>query len=137
MARGPVAKPTGHQNLRRGHTMLGDKVYQSGGNITGRRVLQSDGGPRVETSLTEMGTLLGVEITSVVTCWAELQPDGSLYSEGQGVVRGKSGEVGSFKRTGVGKHDASGVVSFRGALYYRSASPSWAALNGAAVIFEH
>lgn len=117
--------------------MLGDKVYEGRGTVTGRRVVPDAGGPRVETTIQEMGTLLGVDMTETVTYWAELRPDGTLYGEGQGVIMGKGGEAATLKGTGTGKFTGPGSVAFRGAIYIESASPAWSRLNGAAIVFEH
>jgi hypothetical protein len=38
---------------------------------------------------------------------------------------------------GFGKLGKDGSVSFRGAIYYSSAAPQWARLNGMAAIFEY
>lgn len=117
--------------------MLGDKVYSGSGSVTGRRIIAQDGGaPRVETTIQELGTLCGVDITQTVTYWAEMQPDGTLYGEGVGIVMGKSGEAATLKGTGAGRFTGPGSVAFRGTAYYQSASPALAKLNGMALAYE-
>ncbi len=118
--------------------MLGDKILEERGKITGRRVLPSDGqGPTVEPSFESVGTLLGVEMTNMGTYSSVARPDGTLFGQGQGVTMGKGGEMASWVGQGVGRFTANGGISFRGAVYYQSASPAWARLNSVAVRFEH
>ena len=62
--------------------MLGEKVGDFWGKLTGQRVLQSDGlVPKFETSAEVSGTILGVEATIMATYWSVLRPDGHLYGE--------------------------------------------------------
>ena len=118
--------------------MLGDKVGEERGKITGRRVLAADAhGPRVETSFDATGTLLGVGANTIGTYSAIARPDGTLFGEGQGVVMGQGGEMASWVGQGVGKFTSTGGISFRGAIYYRTATPAWARLNGVAAVYEH
>ena len=74
--------------------MLGEKVGDFRGRITGQRVLQSDGTvPKFETSAEVSGTIVGIEATVMATYWAVLRPDGHLYGEcpDQGMVITKDG----------------------------------------------
>jgi hypothetical protein len=122
---------------RRDATMLGEKVGEETGRVTGRRVLPSEGqGPKVEISFEGRGKVLGVETNGMGTYWSTVRPDGTLYGEGQGVVMGKEGEMASWSGGGVGKFTATGGTSFRGAIYFQTPSPKWARLNGVAVVFE-
>ncbi len=118
--------------------MLGDKIGESKGKVTSQRVLPSpNGSPKMETSFQATGKLLGVDATETGTYWSALRPDGTLYGEGQGVLMGKAGEVATWIGQGVGTINKDGAVSYRGAVYYQSSSPSWARLNRVAAIFEH
>jgi hypothetical protein len=49
---------------------------------------------------------------------------------------GKGGEMATWIGQGVGVIKKAGSVSFRGAVYYQSASPAWLRLNSVAAIFE-
>jgi len=60
----------------------------------------------------------------------------SLYGEGQGVVLAPDGNAATWKGAGVGKFVGGGSVSYRGAVYYSSASPKFARLNAVAQPFE-
>lgn len=118
--------------------MLGEKIGESSGKVTSRRVLPNPGGgPKMETSFEASGRLLGVEETETGTYWSALRPDGSLYGEGQGILMGKSGEMATWVGQGVGTIKKDGGVSYRGAVYYQTASPAWARLNAVAALFEY
>ena len=117
--------------------MIGEKIGESSGKVTNRRVLSNpDGGPKVETSFQTKGYLLGVEIRENGTYTADVRPDGTLFGNGQGVILGKDGDMVSWVGNGVGTFKGGGAVSYRGAVYYRSASPKFARLNTVAAVFE-
>ena len=96
--------------------MLGNKILESQGKITGRRVLPSEGGPEVEITIAERGKLAGLDGNSIATYNAKMKPDGSLYGQGQGVVMSDNGEGASFVGSGSGRFTQAGGVSFRGVL---------------------
>ena len=116
--------------------MLGEQFGESRGKRTGRRVLSVDGGFKVEVEFESKGKLLGVDITEIGTYWSESRPDGSMYGEGQGLMMTQDGEVATWKGGGVGKFVDGGAVSYRGAIYFSTASQKLARLNGAATVFE-
>ena len=47
------------------------------------------------------------------------------------------GGMATWKGAGVGRFVGGGAVSYRGALYYNSASPKLARLNSVVVVFEY
>lgn len=116
--------------------MLGEQIGESRGKRTGRRALSCETGPKVEVSFEDSGKLLGMDISDFGTYVAAPRPDGTLYGEGQGVSMTKEGDMASWKGQGVGKFVGGGGVSYRGALYYSTASPKLARLNSVAVVFE-
>ncbi len=120
--------------------MLGEKLGELHGKITGYRVLPADGDrPRVETSLEISGTLLETEITLMGTYYSVVRADGSLYGEcpWQGVLMTKDGEVGTWAGSGVGRFTGDGTgVSFRGPLYFQTNSQKLARLNQVCAIHE-
>ena len=117
--------------------MLGEQIGEARGKRTGRRVLSTCGGGfKVEVSLESKGTLVGVDAHEIATYWSSPRPDGSLYGEGEGVVLTPDGGVATWKGSGVGKILATGAVSYRGAVYYSTASPKLARLNSVAAVFE-
>ena len=116
--------------------MLGEQIGEQRGKRTGRRVLSTDSGFKVEVSFEDSGKLLGIEVNNIGTYWSQSRPDGSLYGEGQGVVITPDGEMATWKGQGVGKFQGGGAVSYRGAVYYSTASAKLARLNTVAVVFE-
>jgi hypothetical protein len=118
--------------------MLGEQIGTEHGNVTGYRILPSEMGPKVEVSFQAAGTILGVEHSTLATYVSRMRPDGTVLGEGQGVVRGAKGQMASWVGTGVGKLGPRGqAISYRGAIYYQSASPEWSRLNGVAAVFEY
>ncbi len=119
--------------------MLGEKLGELHGKITGYRVLPTEGGvPKVETSF-EIRTLLETETTLMGTYWSVVRADGSLYGEcpWQGVLMTKDGEVGTWAGSGVGRFTGDGTgVSFRGPLYFQINSQKLARLNQVCAIYE-
>ena len=118
--------------------MLGDRLGGESGKVTSQRVLPNPGGgPKMETSFQATGTILGVAETNIGTYDAVIRPDGTVYGEGQGVVMGKGGESATWVGQGVGTMKKDGSVSYRGAVYYQTATPAWSRLNSIAAIFEY
>jgi len=119
--------------------MLGDKLGELRGDVTGQRVLPSAGGPKVETSFQVTGQLTGVDITLMGTYWSIVRPDGSLYGEcpDQGVVMTADGDVGTWNGAGVGRFTGQGAgASFRGAIYLQKAPAKLAHLASTAILHE-
>lgn len=116
--------------------MLGEQIGEERGKRSARRVLNVEGGVKVEVSFEADGKLLGIDQHSVVTYWASIRPDGSLYGEGRGVSTTTDGDVATWTGAGVGKLGAAGAVSYRGAIYYFTTAPKLARLNSVAAVFE-
>jgi hypothetical protein len=123
--------------LRGEGTMLGEQIGESSGKRTGRRVLSTEGGAKVEVSFEDSGTVLGIAMNNIGTYWSQVRPDGTLYGEGQGVVITGDGDLATWKGQGVGMLLSGGAVSYRGALYYSTAAPKLARLNRMAALFEY
>lgn len=117
--------------------MLGELICELRGKRTARRVLSTDGGGfRVEVSFEDSGKLLGVEANDIGTYSSASKPDGTLYGEGQGVLLMPDGGMATWKGQGVGRFLAGGAVSYRGAIYYSTATPKLVRLNSLAGVFE-
>src|SRR5690242_6214684 len=110
--------------------MQGEKICEETGQVTSQRVLPNPGGgPKMETSFRANGKLLGVEASDTGTYCSMVRPDGSLYGEGQGIMMGKDGEMATWTGQGVGTMKQDGSISYRGAIYYHSATSKWSRLN--------
>ncbi|MGA3211258.1 MAG: hypothetical protein ABSD20_08110 [Terriglobales bacterium] len=117
--------------------MLGELIGESHGKRAPRRVLETGPGSfKVEVSFEDSGKIFGHDFGQFVTYTAEPRPDGTLYGEGHGVVVLHNGEAATWKGAGVGTLKAGGAVSYRGAVFYYSTSPTLARLNNVAAIFE-
>jgi hypothetical protein len=118
--------------------MLGEKIAEGKGKVTLQRVLPNPGGPpKMETTFQDTGSLLGVGFQETGTYSAVLRPDGTLFGEGQGLVMSAEGDAASWVGQGVGTIQKDGSSSFRGAIYFQTASTKWARLNRCAAIYEH
>lgn len=110
--------------------MLGDRVGEEIGQITGRRVLPDrDGMPVVETSFQRSGELFGVHVNDIGTYESVRLPDGRLAGKGRGILLTQDGETVSWKGTSQGRFVAGGVINWRGTIYYRTDSARLARLN--------
>jgi hypothetical protein len=120
--------------------MLGEKLGEFRGKITGQRVLPAvEGRPTMETSFEISGTILGLPATMMGTYWSIVRPDGTLYGEcpQQGLLLTQDGEMATWTGTGAGRFTGQGsAVSFRGTVYFQTTSSKLARLNGLAVLHE-
>ena len=116
--------------------MLGEQIGESKGRRIVRRVLSTD--PlTAEVSFEDSGTMLGVATNGLGTYSSEVRPDGSIYGEGQGFMTTADGDGILWKGSGMGKFLPGGAISYRGILYYRTASQKLARLNNTCGVFEY
>jgi hypothetical protein len=88
--------------------MLGERIGEFQGKVTGQRVLPPEGGrPRFETTVEISGTILSVPTRVLATYGSVMLPDGSLYGEVVGGVfitqDGK--DMATYKATGAGRSE--------------------------------
>ena len=117
--------------------MLGELLGEEKGKVTTRRVLKSHGPHRVEITFQTEGTIAGVAMRDIGTYTSQIRPGGFLYGHGQGIIRTKDGDMISWVGEGTGRFTPAGGVSYRGAVYYETASQKLSRLNGLAVVYEH
>jgi hypothetical protein len=118
--------------------MLGEKIGEFTGKTTGRRVIPNDEhGPKMEVSIEQTGTLLGVNCVDYGT-YDAVMCGNHLDGKGQGIIMTANGETVTWTATGVGNFTGKGqAIAWRGSLTYRTESPKLARLNGLCVVFEH
>lgn len=116
--------------------MLGEQIGESRGKRTSRRVVSVDNGFQVEVAFESRGKLLGLDISEIGTYTTGNRPDGSLFGSGQGVIIAADGNLATWQGSGAGKILPTGSISYRGAVFYNSASPKFARLNTVAAVFE-
>ena len=119
--------------------MLGAQIGQEIGQITSTRVLPAGpDGPRGEVSFEASGRLLDADVIDMGTYVSVARADGTIHGEGQGIGMTSDGDTLTWTGQGVGRLLGRGqAASYRGAIYYRTASPKFAHLNGTACIFEY
>lgn len=116
--------------------MIGELIGESKGKRLVRRVLSTEP-VTVEVSFEDSGHMLGVATSGFGTYTSEARPDGSLYGEGQGGAATPDGELITWKGSGAGKLGPGGAVSYRGMLFYRTASKKLERLNNMCGAFEY
>lgn len=119
--------------------MLGELITEDKGKITGIRILPSEGqNPQCEVSFQAQGRMFGIDYTDLGTYQSQLTEAGVLRGKGQGMLMTKEGEVITWTGEGVGKPTGKGLAaSWRGSIYYQTASQRLANLNGLCAVFEH
>ena len=115
--------------------MLGELIYQGSGKRIVRRVLSSEP-VEVEVTFEAGGKVLGVDAMEIGTYTSVIRPDGTMYGEGAGVLMTTAGDSITWKGAGVGTFKERGAVSYRGAVYYHTASSKLSRLNSVAGVFE-
>jgi hypothetical protein len=117
--------------------MIGDRVGEEIGQVTGRRVLpERHGMPTVEIAFQQSGEMYGVHVNDIGTYESMRLPDGTLVGKGRGVLMTPDGETVSYEGGGKGRFVSGGNISWRGALYYRTDSVRLARLNEIVGLFE-
>jgi hypothetical protein len=115
--------------------MLGAKIGESNGKRIVRRILSTDP-PTAEVTFEDSGTMAGVAMNGTGTYTSVIRPDGSIFGHGQGLIITADGEAITWQGTGLGKFGAVGAVSYRGMLFYQTASQKLASLNNSCGAFE-
>jgi hypothetical protein len=115
--------------------MLGDMIGESRGKRTARRTLSSD--PlKVEVSFEDAGKVFGIDYTGFGTYSSGMRSDGTMYGEGEGAYMTAEGIV-TWRGSGLGRLKDGGAVSYRGILFFQTASQKLARLNTVGGVFEY
>lgn len=119
--------------------MIGDMIGELHGKVTGTRILTPhETTPKIETSQSQAGKILGIDVMDLTTYSAIMQQNGVLFGEGNGVAMSKSGDMAMYRASGLGRMTGKGsAVSFRGVVYFQTMSQKWAALNHNPVVYEY
>ncbi len=119
--------------------MLGNKVIQGQGKVTGTRVLRGDDYRymKMEFSFQESGTALGTPYTNYGTYTIFERIPGQLYGEGQGILETADGEGAIWTGAGIGHMTGEGLsVKFSAAVTFQAGDGKLKALKDNLVIFE-
>lgn len=121
--------------------MLGEKIGETRGKVSGRRVLPGEDYRyvKMEVTIEETGTMVGLQVINTGTYSAFERVPGQLYGEGQGVIAATSGETAIWKGHGIGRMTGDGMaMSFRFSLAVQADPASkLGRLNGVLVVGEH
>ncbi len=120
--------------------MIGDKLGEHTGKVTGTRFLPGADGKHVvmEISFQAAGKMLGVETTDMGTYTVYERIPGQLYGKGQGFIGTKDGEGIIWEGMGVGQMTGKGMgVRYRAAVTYQTSSKKLARLNNVVGMIEH
>lgn len=118
--------------------MLGEKIGEARGKVTGRRVVEdADGIVKLETSFEGAGQILGVETHEVATFWSAVHAGGGIEGEGHGMWFTADGDQVIWRGIGAGRPAGDGNgASFRGCLTFQTQSARLGRLNGVCGVFE-
>jgi hypothetical protein len=119
--------------------MLGPKIGEEHGRVTGRRILPGDDYRYVKMELTfeTEATILGHQGMQMGTYTIFERVPGQLYGEGQGIFMTSEGDSAIWNGHGVGRMTGDGVgASFAAAVAFQ-ASGKLTDLNGMLVLVEH
>ena len=116
--------------------MLGEQIGETKGRRLVRRVISIDP-PTAEVSFEDTGQMLGIPTTGMGTYTSTIRTDGSVFGHGQGLSMTHDGEAITWNATGVGKFGPGGSVSYRGMLFFQTASQKLARVNNACGAFEY
>jgi hypothetical protein len=123
--------------------MLGNKIYEQKGKISGYRILDVEG-PTIETSITGTGIINGIEVSDIVTYWSKpssyqstIQNNEKIFdAEGQGVILTKDGEMATWKGYVIGRYNGRNRTD-RGSVFFKASNGKLAFLNNKIGVFEY
>jgi hypothetical protein len=116
--------------------MLGNKLGEDKGKITGQRVLDATG-PKIEASFSAVGSYAGVDCTNTGTYWTIPIAADALYGEAKGVLMSEN-DLLAWTAQGMGSVTGPGKARFRGSVFYKtSLTGKLSALNNLVGVFEY
>ena len=101
--------------------MLGELIGETKGKISNRNVVSVEG-PTIETTVASSGNSKGVQVNEILTYVASPSSKGILHGIGRGVINTQDGEIATFTGEGIGRFDASGLLTWRGAIFFHTSS---------------
>ena len=103
--------------------MIGDKIGEEQGRVTGRRILPGDD-PRyvkMEVSYEAQSTVFGIKGMDLGTFTVYERVAGQMYGQGQGITMTETGESAIWNGAGVGAPTGQGMgVRFAAAVTYQA-----------------
>lgn len=120
--------------------MLGEKIGEEQGKVTGRRVLPGDEDVRwvtMEISFETQATILGQAGMNAGTYTIVERGPGQIYGKGQGIFMMQDGQAAIWNGHGVARMDDQGGIHFAASVAFQTTSEKLAKLNGILVLVEH
>jgi hypothetical protein len=116
--------------------MLGELLGEMQGKVSSQRVIDVKG-PTMETSVMASGSLKGVQVTETLTYVANTLSKAVLHGVGNGIITTEDGDVATYTGEGIGKFDGSGILKWRGAIFFETSSEGELGfLNNMVGVFE-
>jgi hypothetical protein len=116
--------------------MLGELIGEMEGKVSSQRVIDVKG-PTMETSVTASGRFRDVQVTETLTYVANTSSKGVLHGVGNGIITTEEGDIATYTGEGIGRSDASGVLKWRGAVFFETSSEGKLGfLNNIVGVFE-
>lgn len=118
--------------------MLGELLGEMEGKVSSssQRVVDIKG-RTMETTVMASGSLKGVQVTETLTYVANPTSKGVLHGVGNGIITTEDGNIVTFTGEGIGTFDASGVLKWRGAIFFDTSSEGkLGSLNNIVGVFE-
>jgi hypothetical protein len=115
--------------------VLGDRIAELKGKITGQRVLDVEG-PTMETSVSIEGSFRGTQVKQHMTYISKPVSPGVIHAKAKGVMTAGESETVVSTGEGIGSISPSGV-KWHGCAFYRTSSTGKLAfLNNLVGLFE-
>lgn len=118
--------------------MLGELLGEMEGKVSSssQRVVDIKG-RTMETTVMASGSLKGLQVTETLTYVANPTSKGVLHGVGNGIITTEDGNIVTFTGEGIGTFDASGVLKWRGAIFFDTSSEGkLGSLNNIVGVFE-
>ena len=108
---------------------IGDLIAEGPAVSTGLRVLDigtGDKGPKLEVSYIGNVTIRGgINARDIGTSWSITNPDGTRYSEGQGILTTKTtSEMATYTFQAIGQYGPDGKLRNHGSVFFNSNTSS-------------
>jgi hypothetical protein len=116
--------------------MLGELIGEMQGKVSSQRVIDVKGAS-METSVMATGSFKGVKVTETLTYVTNSVSKGVLRGVGNGIITTDDGDIATYTGEGIGKYDSSGVLKWRGAIFFETSPESKLGfLNNTVGVFE-
>ncbi len=116
--------------------MIGAQIEEGRGKRTGRRVIATEPVMKVEASVEETASFLGVEGLNIITYVSHSKPDGSLEAKARASLPRSRAAASPGKAWASGGFGENGSIHYSGSLSFTTTAQKLAKLNGMCVVFD-